>query len=146
MTTVGTDMSEPEVPATQAPGVTPELAQARVAFQQASESLAKHETSKAAAEIRAGVTFVEHEAVRAGADIKHALEELAGELKKLADDVDKGMASTGTDLESAFARAATAVEDRLRASGRWTGEAVGDALNAVGTWLGAPGAKETPAP
>ena len=125
--------------ATDGPG---ESGEARLAFQKAIESLAKQETAKAAAEIRAGIAFVEREATHAEADIKQALEALAAELKKLADDVDKGVATNAADLEDAFVRAGRAVEDKLRASGRWTGEAVGDAIKAVGTWLSEPG-KET---
>ena len=144
MAQTSTDALKDVRPDSQTPATTPGLDEARIDFKKASENLAKQEKSNTATEIRAAVTFVEREAAHAESDIRHALEALAEELTKLADNMDKGVATGAADVKNAFAEAASAAEHKLRASGHWTGEKVGDALKAIGTWLGATGGKATP--
>jgi hypothetical protein len=71
-------------------------------FHQAREDFLKRDFQAAALRIRKGVTFLKVEAARASGDTKQALLTLAGELEKLASDVEKDTVRSVKDLDDAF--------------------------------------------
>jgi hypothetical protein len=95
--------------------------EAHQSFLRASENFAKGKMKAAAAEIRKGEAYVKLEAARATAEGKKALLSSAGELKQLADRVEKGALKDGKELKNTFARAeyAMARHHYLKAAEQW---------------------------
>lgn len=95
--------------------------EAHQSFLRASENFAKGKMKAAAAEIRKGEAYVKLEAARATAEGKKALLGSAGELKLLADRVEKGALKDGKVLQNTFARAeyALARHHYLKAAEQW---------------------------
>jgi hypothetical protein len=92
-----------------------------VHFQKAHEFFVKKDFKAAASEIRKGAAFVKLEAGRSTAEGKEALAASADQLGKLADDVEKGTATSEKQLKDAFARADHALANHhyLKASEYW---------------------------
>jgi len=77
----------------------------RKSFRSAVSAFLNRKFYEAATEIREGAAFMKLEAERATADAKKALDDSAADLRKLADDVQKGAVGDLKDLQSGFARA-----------------------------------------
>jgi len=114
--------------------------EAHQSFLRASENFAKGKMKAAAAEIRKGEAYVKLEAASATAEGKKALLSSAGELKQLADKVEKGAVKDGKELKSTFARAeyAMARHHYLKAAEQWEkkdSQKVADDLNAAAAYI-----------
>jgi hypothetical protein len=73
-------------------------------FYRAHENFMKKDLKAAARELRKAAAFVKLESSRATAEGKKGLDSSYNELKKLADDVEKGATTSVKDLETVFAR------------------------------------------
>jgi hypothetical protein len=90
-------------------------------FQKARQDYIQKNMNSAAEQIRKGATYMEAEATKAPAKGKEALTASARELSKLADDVQKGTATSAKRLNESFARAyvALASDSHIQSTESW---------------------------
>ena len=109
-------------------------------FHRAYEGYVNEEFSASANEIRTAAAFLKLETGRATKETKKALVASAGELDRLADDVENGKVTSVTDIEQAFGRAhyALARHHYMKAKEAWEKkqpETAGKALRAASSHL-----------
>jgi hypothetical protein len=110
-------------------------------FQKAKQDYLQQKMNSSSEQIRKGAAYMKAEAAKASDKGKEALTASAQELEKLADDVKKGVVTSGKIIEEAFARAyyALAVDAHIKSTESWTRKEAakaGAALDSANKHLG----------